>query len=188
MEKCTLTGISQGWESWANETTLLDCFVTESQSATACVGVSNHLRPGRTEEADGEGKIQWKEGSGKSLQTELFCCPIVKPSPPRISISLLRPGHQGESQVRREGRETTWPFPLLLGPLLMSRWYQKTQTRGHNLPPFLHLWLIVLETMRFIHDKAGPINGTQDSHVNGDQFIRCQQHVEFHRCLFLHKE
>lgn len=42
--------------------------------------------------------------------------------------------------------------------------------------------------MRFIHNEACPINGTQDSHVNGDQLIRRQQHMEFHRCLFLHKE
>lgn len=41
--------------------------------------------------------------------------------------------------------------------------------------------------MGFIHNEAGPVNRAQDSHVNGDQLIGCQQHMELHRCLFLHK-
>lgn len=42
--------------------------------------------------------------------------------------------------------------------------------------------------MGFIHDEAGPVNRAQDGHVNGDQLIGRQQHVELHRCLFLHKK
>lgn len=42
--------------------------------------------------------------------------------------------------------------------------------------------------MSFIHDEAGPVNRAQDGHVNGDQLIGRQQHVELHRCLFLRKK
>ena len=63
----------------------------------------------------------------------------------------------------------------------------RANTGGHNFPLSPHLRLIVLEPMGFIHDEAGPVDRAQDSHVNGDQLIGCQQHMELHRCLFLHK-
>lgn len=50
-------------------------------------------------------KFNEKRALGDLCKPELFTAQWLSPHCPSISISLLRPGHQEESQVRREGRD-----------------------------------------------------------------------------------
>lgn len=48
-----------------------------------------------------------------------------------------------------------------------------------------YLGLVIFESVSFVHNQTGPLNGTQHSLVDGDQLIGCQQDVELDRGVFL---
>lgn len=53
---------------------------------------------------------------------------------------------------------------------------------------FLYLRLVVLQSVSFIHNETGPVNRPQYGHINCDQFIGGEKHVELHSSLLLQRK
>lgn len=51
-----------------------------------------------------------------------------------------------------------------------------------------YLGLVVFQSVGLVHHQAGPVDGAQDRHVDGDQLVGGQQDVELDRRVFLLEE